>query len=95
MIPSTINICGVPHEVMLCNDNFNVDCHFGQIDYKRAVIKINQDMPESLQMQTLCHEWLHGALAMLGFNDLTNNEQFVNALSTAMNETFAVKEGSA
>lgn len=91
MIPSIINICGVPHTVMLCKDEFDIDSHFGQIDYTQALIKINQDMPESLQQQTLCHEWLHGALVMLGFNDLSANEQLVQALSAAINQTFTVK----
>jgi hypothetical protein len=92
MIPSTINICGVPHEVILCPDNFDTDSHFGQIDYTQALIKINQDMPEEMQKQALCHEWLHGALVMLGFNDQSQNEQFVQALSMAINMTFDIKE---
>lgn len=91
MIPSTINICGVPNTVRLCVDEFDLDSHFGQIEYTQALIKINQDMPESMQMQSLCHEWLHGALVMLGFNEQSQNEQFVQALSMAINQTFTVK----
>ena len=92
MIPKEINICGVPHTIKLCVDNFTVDSHFGEIDYIKAEIRINKDMPESLQMQALCHEWLHGALVMLGFNDETQNEQFVQALSVAINQTFTLKQ---
>ena len=92
MIPQTINICGVPHKVTLCKDNFDLDSHFGQIDYIKAEIKLNEDMPEEMRMQALCHEWLHGALVMLGFNDETANEQFVQALSCAINQTFRLKE---
>ena len=92
MIPSTINICGVPHTVRLCVDEFDLDSHFGQIEYTQALIKINQDMPEPMQMQSLCHEWLHGALVMLGFNEQSQNEQFVQALSMAINLTFDFKE---
>jgi hypothetical protein len=50
-------------------------------------------MPEAMQQQALCHEWLHGALVMLGFNEESQNEQFVQALSMAINQTFTVKEG--
>ena len=39
-----INICGIPHKVIECEDNFNVDTHFGQIDYKACEIRINKDM---------------------------------------------------
>ncbi len=93
MIPNTINIVGVPHRVMLCKDNFAIDSHFGEIDYTKAEIKINQDMPETMQMQALCHEWLHGALVMLGFNEQSQNEQFVQALSAAIHMSFEIKEG--
>ena len=92
MIPNTINIVGVPHKVMLCKDYFTIDSHFGEIDYTKAEIKINLDLPEPLQMQALCHEWLHGALVMIGFNDQTQNEQFVQALSAAINMSFKPKE---
>ena len=92
MIPDTIKICGVPHRVKLCEDNFTVDTHFGQIDYAKAEIRINKDMPDAMQEQALCHEWLHGALVMLGFNDETSNEQFVQALSVAINNSFSIRE---
>ena len=92
MIPSTINICGVPHTVVLCDDNFSIDSHFGEIDYIKAQIKLNRAMPEPLQEQSLCHEWLHGALVMLGFNEETANEQFVQALSSAIYQTFAIRQ---
>ena len=92
MIPKSINICGVPHSVVLCEDNFTIDSHFGEIDYIKAQIKLNRAMPEPMQMQALCHEWLHGALVALGFNDETGNEQFVQALASAINQTFTPKE---
>lgn len=92
MIPDKINICGIPHSVKLCEDNFTIDSHFGEIDYIKAEIRINQGMPEPLQMQALVHEWLHGALVMLGFNEETGNEQFVQALASAINQTFTLRE---
>lgn len=30
----TVNICGIPHKVVECEDKFDVDSHFGQIDYR-------------------------------------------------------------
>ena len=60
MIPHTVNICGVPHNVILCEDHFNVDTHFGQIQYKDCEIRINRDMPEPMQRLTLMHEMVHG-----------------------------------
>lgn len=86
-----INICGVPHKVLLVGDNFTLDSHFGEIDYTKAEIRINKSMPEALQTQTLIHEWVHGALVMMGYNNETQNEQFVNALAVAINQTFQIK----
>ena len=30
-----VNICGIQHEIIEMDDNFDLDCHFGQIDYKK------------------------------------------------------------
>lgn len=93
MIPTVIKVCGIPHTVMLCEDNFSANSHFGEIDYTKAEIRINKNMPNEMQNVTLIHEWLHAALVMLGFNEATSNEQFVNALSTAISQTFVLKDG--
>ena len=55
-----IMICGIPHKVLEVDDSFNIDTHFGQIDYADAVIKINAGMPPELKKATLFHEVLHG-----------------------------------
>lgn len=89
-----VNICGIPHEVVEIKDSFNVDCHLGQIDYKDLKIKINADMPQIAKDETLCHEMLHGMLIHLGYNDLANDEQFVQALGNAIYQGFAVKENN-
>ena len=33
-----VNICGLKHEVIECEDKFNMDCHLGQIEYKDLMI---------------------------------------------------------
>ncbi len=40
-----VNICGVPHKVIESEDNFNVDTHFGQIDYKSCEIRNMKSVP--------------------------------------------------
>ncbi|MEE3493544.1 MAG: hypothetical protein VZR06_00190 [Butyrivibrio sp.] len=37
-----VNICGIQHEIIEMDDNFDIDCHFGQIDYKKNEIRINK-----------------------------------------------------
>lgn len=91
MIPSTVNICGIPHTVKLCEDLFDTDCHLGQIDYKKCEIKINKDATEEMQKQTLIHEMVHGIFVQIGRNDLTTDETLVQSLAMAINQSFELK----
>ncbi len=86
-----VNICGIPHKVVECEDRFNTDCHFGQIDYRSCEIRINRDMTLENKKETLCHEMVHGILVHLGYNDLANNEQLVQALGNAIYQSFDIK----
>ncbi len=95
MIPKIINVCGIPYRVRVCKDNFSLDCHMGEITYATGEIRINQDMTEQLQTAALIHEWIHGALVMLGYQELSHDEQFVQAFSIAINQTFDIKGGGA
>lgn len=87
-----VNICGVPHKVVECEDKFNTDVHFGQIDYKTCEIRINEDMTEESKKETLCHEMVHGILVHLGYNEQSQDEQFVQALGNAIYQGFEIKE---
>ena len=87
----TVNICGIPHTVIEKEDSFDVDSHFGQIDYRKAEIIINKDMPKEMKAETLCHEIVHGILVHIGRQDLSNDETFVQALGNAINQSFEVR----
>lgn len=86
-----VNICGIPHRVVEREDNFNADCHFGQIDYKACEIRINKNMTDVNKKETLCHEMVHGILVHLGYNEHSQNEQFVQALANAICQGFDIK----
>lgn len=86
-----VNICGVPHKIVEVTDTFDIDCHFGQIDYKKCEIKINKDMTKENKKETLCHEMVHGIFVHLGFNDLANDETLVQALGNAIYQSFDIK----
>lgn len=83
-----VNICGIPHEVIYVNDEFNTDTHFGQIDYGKAIIKISKDISKEQQDEALCHEILHGILVHIGKGELSQDEEFVNVLSNAIYQSF-------
>ena len=86
-----INICGIPHEVVECNDAFDADMHLGQIDYKHAKILINKDAALAIKSETLCHEIMHGILVHIGRDDLSQDETFVTALGNAIWQSFNVR----
>lgn len=92
-LPKTVTICGIPYEIVMCEDHFDIDTHFGQIEYGESIIKINSGVKEPMMWQTLCHEIVHGILVHLGYQDLSSDEQFVQALAMAINQTFEVKGG--
>lgn len=89
-----VNICGIPHRVIECEDNFNVDTHFGQIDHKACEIRINKDMSQESKDETLCHEMVHGIFVHLGYNDYAQDEQLVQALGNAIYQGFNIKAES-
>ena len=87
-----VNICGIPHNVIEQEDNFDLDCHFGMINYKKCEIKINKDMSKVAKEETICHEMIHGILVHLGYNDMANDEQFVQALGNSIYQGFEIKD---
>ena len=87
-----VNICGIPHTIKRVKDSFNMDNHFGQINFKEAEILLNVDSSEEIQQATLCHEILHGLLVHIGREDLSTDETLVTSLGNAINGSFNVKE---
>lgn len=87
-----VNICGIPHKVIECEDHFDVDTHFGQIDYKACEIIINKNMATEAKEETICHEMVHGILVHLGYTEQSQDEQFVQALANAIYQGFEIKE---
>ena len=87
-----VNICGMPHEVIECEDKFDVDLHFGQIDYKTCEIRVNKDISDENKKETIIHEMIHGILVHLGYSEEAQNEQFVQALANAIYQGFSIKE---
>ena len=85
-----VNICGIAHEVIECEDNFNIDTHFGQIDFCKATIKINKDLDDQVKKESICHEVLHGILVHLGYDELSSDEKFVNAVSNGICQAFSI-----
>ena len=87
------NICGIPHtiiekEVIEGNGSGTI-C--GQITYCDCIIEMRKNLPPELYKQTLVHEIVHGMLVMIGRNDLSDDETFVQSLALAISQTFDLK----
>lgn len=89
-----VNICGIPHTVVECEDKFDVDAHFGQIDHKACEIRINKDLSKECKAEAICHEMIHGIFIHLGYNVYAEDEQLVQALGNAIYQGFNIKAES-
>lgn len=87
----TVNICGVPHEIVECSNDFDASAHFGQIDYTECKIKINKNMPKSMKESTIIHEMMHGILHHIGEDELAENEKFICVLANAIYQSFDLR----
>ena len=75
-----IMVAGIPFEIQYCHENFG-DGNCGEIEHCKQIIRINEDMAPEYKKQTLIHEMLHGILVMIGRNDLSMDETFVQSLA--------------
>ena len=87
-----VNICGIQHEIVECEDSFSADAtNFGEIDYKACKIRINKDMAYEAKEETIIHEMIHGILVHLGYSEQSQDEQFVQALANAIYQGFDIR----
>lgn len=86
-----ITICGIPYKIVPTKDVFDVDTHLGQINYITGEIRVNEKLQGEILYETLAHEIVHGILMYLGYEKESQDEQFVQALGNAINQTFKIK----
>ena len=92
MKQTKVNICGIPHTIRKCKDEFTAcDQHFGEVDYKTCEILLADDLTETIETETLIHEILHSIFFHIGRNDISQDENFIDVLSNAMIHSFSVK----
>lgn len=88
-----IEICGIPFkikEVEVIDEQIEGVTQ-GQILFSKAKILIKKKLPKKLKRQVLFHEVLHGILVQLGYNELSEDETFVQSLSVVMSQMFKMK----
>lgn len=87
----SIDICGINHKINEVEDLFNWDTHLGQINYSKAEILLNKDLPDDLKNQALIHEILHGIFTLTGYENLSQDETLIKTLSCELNRIFEIK----
>lgn len=85
-----IDILGVTHTIDFVNTSINKNI-MGRWEEKEAKILIANDLPKDVAQQTIWHEVTHCVLSYIGEAELSNNEDFVNKLSTALNQVALLK----
>lgn len=90
----TVKICGIPYEIIEkeCIESSSGRC-LGLITYDEGTIEIRKGQQPDYYRQTLIHEVVHGMLVMIGRNDLSEDETFVQSLALAISQTFELKIG--
>lgn len=92
MSKERINICGMTYEIEEKEDVFTSDgVHFGEVDFTQNKIMISKSLTAEQKEATIFHEILHAILTTLGYQNESNNEQFVCSVSNAMYQTFTLK----
>lgn len=87
-----VKICGIPYEII--DKDFIESCSgrcVGLITYDEAKIEMRKGQHPDYYKQSLVHEVVHGMLVMIGRNDLTDDETFVQSLALAISQTFELK----
>ena len=93
MIPDKIKIGGMPYKIFQTPDVFCSDTeHLGEIKYRECKININCNMPEEMKLQTLIHQWVHGELFAIGYDDLREDEKVVQNFAMQINQAFVLRQ---
>ena len=87
----TVNICGIPHQIIEKDYIEGNGCVLGEIEYRSCTISMRKDQTPEMYRQTLIHDMVHGMLVMIGRNDLSDDETFVQTLALAISQTFDLK----
>lgn len=92
MIPKSFQIMG--HTVAVKVTNRLDSDRVGEFDAREGIIRI-RPQSESMQDQTYFHELVHCILTHLSYDDLNNNEQFVDLFAQCLYQIQKTGKGNA
>ncbi|MBQ9621244.1 MAG: hypothetical protein IJR41_04840 [Atopobiaceae bacterium] len=88
IIPATVNILGIPYEVVTEEMEDGED---GCISPRRQRITLRDGMCAEKRVQVYLHELVHGILDQLGYEELYEDEHLVQGLAIGLHQ--ALKSG--
>ena len=87
-IPATVDILGIPYEVVTEDMEEGED---GCISPRKQRITLREGMCDERRTQVYLHELVHGILDQLGYSDLYDDEHLVQGLAIGLHQ--ALKSG--
>ena len=83
-LPEDLDILGIRYKIeqVPCVNKF--EPRKGEVDFLANVIRIDENMPEDMKVQTLIHEVLHCLCDAFGLYDLNENETAIQSLATGL-----------
>lgn len=79
----TIDILGIPYEVIQTERVGRTEVLLGQIDFLTQTIRIDKSLPLERRQEVLIHEVLHGILEIIGLDEVLD-EQATQMLGIAL-----------
>lgn len=80
----SINILGITYRVKYFSDLIKRENLYGEIDYVKQIIRIDETMKDDRKVRTLMHEILHGIMESLGYIDINSDEEKIQNISNAL-----------
>lgn len=81
-LPECVHIGSIPFMIAKV-DKLNPSEAVGQVNYPNQEIEIKKDMGEQFECETLIHEITHAVLYSVGEEAFSNDESFVQRVSSA------------
>lgn len=79
-----VTILGIEYDVVYLEDLIKREGLYGDINYNKQVIRIDNSMKNDRKIRTIIHEVLHGIMESLGYSEINYDEEKIQNISNAL-----------
>ena len=79
-----VTILGIEYDVVYLEDLITREGLYGEINYNKQVIRIDNSMNDDRKIRTIIHEVLHGIMESLGYSEINYDEEKIQNISNAL-----------